>query len=70
MVETFVTLTAAVKMTFLITSFLQTERNTLTTKECNRVVIDRHRAFYLCKHVHLHTFQGQNIFETNKIILY
>ena len=32
MVETFVILTAAVEMTFLMTSFLQVERDTLTTK--------------------------------------
>ena len=64
MVETFVTLTAAVKMAFLMTSFLQIERNTLTTKECNRVVIDRHRAFYLaymyiCIHFKAKTFSKQ-----------
>lgn len=59
MVETFVTLTAAVEMTFLMTSFLQVERDTLTTKECNRVVIDRHRAFCLCIHFKAKTFSKQ-----------
>ena len=38
MVETFVILTAAVEMTFLMTSFLQIGRDTLTTKECNSLL--------------------------------
>ena len=59
MVETFVILTPAVKMTFRMTSFLQIERDTLTTKECNRVVIDRHRAFCLCIHFKAKTFSKQ-----------
>ena len=59
MVETFVILTAAVEMTFLMTSFLQIEGVTLTTKECNRIVIDRQRAFCLCIHIKAKTFSKQ-----------